>query len=82
MSPSRAALTSLRVKSTGAVDPSSTTPVDLTYCPTEGQLAAGDQRANLGRTTGHWTTQRMLRLTIDRRVSNLIDRWIELALNS
>jgi hypothetical protein len=52
------------------------------YCPTEGQLAAGDQRVDLCRTTGLWTNQSMLRLTISRRISNLIDRWIELALNS
>lgn len=51
------------------------------YCPTEGQLAAGNQRADLCRTTGPWTNQHMLRLTVGRRLSNLIDRWIELALN-
>jgi hypothetical protein len=52
------------------------------YCPTEGQLAAGNQRADLCRTTGSWTNQHMLRLTVGRRISKLFDRWIELALNS
>ena len=52
------------------------------YCATEGQLGAGNQRADLCRTTGPWTNQRTLRLTVSRRISNLIDRWIERALNS
>lgn len=50
------------------------------YCPTEGQ-AAGDQRANLCRSTGPWTNQRTVPTSTRRRVSGLIDRWIELALN-
>lgn len=51
------------------------------YCPTEGRLTAGDQRADLCRTTGPWTNQRTVPKSTRRRNSNLIDRWIELALN-
>lgn len=52
------------------------------YCPTEGQLAAGDLRSDLCRTTGPWTNQYTPPPAIGRRLSNLIDRWIEWVLNS
>lgn len=52
------------------------------YCPTEGGLAAGDQRADLCRPTGPWTNQNAPRATIGRRASNLVDRWMESIMNS
>lgn len=51
------------------------------YCPTEGQLAAGDQRADLSRKAGPWMNQRLVPKSTGRRISHLIDRWIELVLN-
>lgn len=52
------------------------------YCLTEGHLAVGDGRVDLCRTTGPWENQYTPQRTIRRRLSNLIDRSIELALNS
>lgn len=51
------------------------------YCPTEGQLAAGDRRADLSRMAGPWNNQRTVPKSTVFGISNLIDRWIDLVLN-
>lgn len=46
------------------------------YCTTESQGAVGDERVDLRRGTGPWTSQRRPRRLI-RWADNLIDQWLE-----